>query len=315
MESFDSRGLLLKLEATENTDAGPTAAANAFRVMNGRSGLQGEKLPRPIDRPHFGAKPGRRIKVKGFIEGDVEIVGAATPGAASPLSPLLQIAGMAETLVVGPPAIARYNVISRDIPSATGWFYHGGTLKKLTGARANLSGLMLEIGKFFTAKARIEGNCTTVTEAALPADFDFDDFQSVDPYTTETGELEINGVAVDGVSLSVDFGNALAVTEHTRARRSRITGREGSFTARFYRPALGALNVWQLWESGAEFPIVGTHGIGAGVGRGAKLLLRAQIDGVEEVELEKDYGVEIKGSLIPSNAGNDEIKLEFGTLT
>lgn len=314
-ESFDQRGCMIKIEGTEGTDAVPTAVANALQLLNGRSGIQAEKLVRQLDRPHFGSRPSRRIKERGFIEGEVEVVGSATPGTASPLSPLLQICGMAETLVAGPPAIARYNVISRQIPSASAYFAHAGTLKKILGARGNISSLMMEIDKFFTARVRIEGNCKTVTEAALPTDFDYDDYQSPDPYTTECGELEVDGFAVDGLSLSVDFGNALGVRPTTRRRVARITGREATFTAKFYRPAHADLNVWDLWETGAEFPIVGSHGIGMGAGRGAKLLLRAQITDVQETEDEKDYVLEVKGGLVPSAAGNDEIKLEFGTLT
>ena len=316
MESpFDQRGCVLKLEGTEGVDSGPTTLLNTLQLINGRSGITAEKLTRSVDRPHFGAKPGRRIKERGFIEGEIEVVGALTLGAASPQSPLFQLAGMAETLVAGPPALTRYNVISRQIPSASAWFYHAGTLKKILGARANISALMMEIDKFFTAKVRIEGACSTVAEATMPTDFDYDDFAVPTPYTTESGELLVNGFAVDGLSLSVDFGNALGVRSTTRRRVGRISGREGQFTAKFYRPAHADLNVWNLWESGAEFPIVGLHGIGAGVGRGAKLTLRAQIDNVDETEDDKDYVLEVKGSLIPSSAGNDEIQLEFGTLT
>lgn len=313
-ETFDSRGCVLALEATEGMDALPTPLVNALQLINGRSGIQAEKLQRALDRPHFGAKPSRRIKVRGYIEGEVEMVGAATPGDPSPLSALFQIAGMAETSVAGPPLLMRYNVISRQIPSASAYFYHAGTLKKILGARANLSSITMEIGKFFTAKARIEGLCTTVTEAALPTNFDYSEYPAPDPFTTEVGELEIAGVAVDGLSVNVDFGNALGVRETTRRRIARISGREATFTARFYRPPHASLNVWDLWEHGDEFPIVATHGIGAGAGRGARMNLRAQIENIDETEDDKDYVLEVKGSLIPSDAGNDELSFEFGTL-
>ena len=127
IESFDTRGMLLKLETVENTDALPVAATNAIQIMNGRSGLQAEKLSRPLDRPFFGAKRSRPVKIRGFIEGDIEVVGSKTLGQASPLSPLFQIAGMAESLVAGPPMLTRYNVISRAIPAASAYFYHAGT--------------------------------------------------------------------------------------------------------------------------------------------------------------------------------------------
>ncbi|MDC8012940.1 hypothetical protein [Tahibacter soli] len=316
LESFENRAMLLKLETVENTDAAPTATANAFQLMNGRSGLQADSIKRQLDRPFFGGDPSTPVNIRGFIEGEVEMVGALTPGQPSPLSPLLQVCGMAETLVTSPaPALARYNVISRGIPSASSYFFHAGTLKKLLGARGNLSGLAYEIGKTYTAKLRLEGNCIDVEEDDLPSDLDYDAFVEPMPYTTEYGELKVNGFNVDGISLSVDFGNELAVKQHTEARIARISDRKPTFTVRFYRPAHANLNAWALWKSRTILPIVASVGIGAGAGRGVRTLLRAQIvEPPQEVEHEKDTAVEIKGELVPSSSGNDELVFEFLTL-
>jgi hypothetical protein len=305
LESFERRGLALKIETTENVDAVPTSALNAFLLMNGSSGVESEKIERPIDRPFFGADPFVNGLFRGYIEGDFEVLGAATAGLTAPIAPLLRIGGMAETLVAS--TSATYNPISSAIPSASAYFWHAGTLKKLLGSRAQISQMAMKIGDFFKARMRIEGNCTDVLDTALPTDFDLSAFRAPPAITTETMILTINGSAVEGVELSLDFGTEMQVKEHSEARVARIQDRKPSFTARFYKPTKATLDLHQLWRNHTLVPIVGT--VDGGATKKAVLTIGyGQIESISEIDLEKDYGFEVKGRCIPS-AGNDEFTL------
>jgi hypothetical protein len=310
LESFEQRALLLKIEATEGVDASPAGGANAFRILNGQSGVEAEELKLERDAPYFTADPFVPVGRYGFIEGDVEVVGHATAGQASPLSPLLRIGGNAETLVVGPPAGARYNPISTGVPSASAYFHHGGTRKKLLGARASISGFAFEIKKFPMFKVRIEGNCVEAEEAAMPTP-DYSAF--VDPMAIEyeTLQLSINGFNVDGVMLSVDYGTELKVKEHSEGRIARISDRKPSGVLRFYRPAFASLNPWTLWKNLTKVPIFALLDNGTAARKIKKNLGYCQLGVPKEIEIERDLGYEIPFVPLPQT-GNDEFVLEFG---
>lgn len=312
LESFRRRALLLKLETTEGTDAVPTAALNAFQLFEGSSGVAADVVERSIDRPYFTNDPFVVANRRAFIEGGFEIVPPAAPGVAvtgvAAIDALLQIGGMARTLTLGPPGRTRYNPISSAIPSGTAYWYHAGTHKKVLGARAALSGISMEIGNYLRGQLRIEGTYVDVEEATVTG-LDYAPFVTPRVNSTESMTLTLGGFAVEGKALSIDFGSEQRTIEHTEARVNRITDRRATFTARFYRPALASFNPWTQWSTGAIVPIVGTHA--EADGRNTVLTVRAQIEGINEVDIDGDYGLEVTGRCIASSTGGDEFLLDF----
>jgi hypothetical protein len=312
LESFTRRALLLKAETVEGVDAAPVGATDGLLVINGSSSIEADVIERAVDTPHWGAKPFLLSKRRGTIEGEIELIGASTPGTAAPIATALRMAGMAQTLdPTGPPAQASYNPISTGIISATAWFYHSGTLKKLTGCRADISGLRLAIGDFPKANISILGNFAgDVDEASLPV-VDLSAFQTPVPGSTETMALTLNGFAVEGTEVSIDFASALAVVEHTEARLARITDRVPTFTVTFYRPAKADFDPYALWNTHAPVAIVATVD-GGTAGKITRLTIgQGQIEGIEEIDIEGDFGYRITGRCVPTSAGNDEFLLDF----
>jgi hypothetical protein len=310
LESFEQRALLYKVETVENTDAVPTGALNAVQFLNGQSGIASEKLERSLDRPYFAGKPFVPVGIYGFIEGEIELIGAAAAGQASPLGPVLRTGGMSEALVVGPPALTRYAPISSGIPSGTGYFHHGGTRKILTGARAKIDGIELSIKKYAMAKVRIEGNCTDCTEQAFPTP-DYAAFGDPVDLRTETMALSINGFNVDGLSVSLDLNSELKVKEHTEARVARISDREPTGVVRFYRPTFASLNPWTLWRNQTKVPIVATLDNGVAAKKIKLTIGFAQLEEPKEVEVERDIAYECAFRALTS-VGGDEFSIEFG---
>lgn len=312
LESFKRRALLLKAEVTEGTDSAPVAGTDGLLMLAGSSKIEADSIERDVDRATFGGKPFVLTKLRGSVEGDIELIGAATGGTAAPIATALRMSGMAQTLdAVGPPKSAIYNPISTGIISATAWFYHAGTLRKLTGARGNLASMALKIGDFPKARLTILGNASgVVDEAALPA-VDFSGFQTPVPGSTETMELLVNGVAVEGIELSLDFGNALSIIEHTEARLSRITDRLPTFTATFYRPSKASLDPYALWAAHTLIPLIATVD-GGSEGKLTRLTIgQGQIETIEEVDQDGDFAYKITGRAIPTSAGNDEFLVGF----
>lgn len=313
LERFKNRALLLKVETVEGTDAVPTPAADAFQLFDGTAGLDSDKIEREVDRPFFTNNPFVVTNVRGFIEGGFEIVPPVGPYAAgtkAAIDSLLQIGGMARTYAAGPPALIRYNPVSTAIASATAYFYHAGTLYKMTAARSAISGIEMEIGSYLKGKCRIEGNCTQVDEASLPAGLVYTNFTTPMPNTTETMEMRINGFAVEGKAIGCDFGTELKTIEHTEKRLSRISDRKPTFTSRFYRPAKASLDVHALWKAGTIVPILGSITDPLS-GLQTKLTVRGQIEEIREVDIDGDLGYEISGRAIASDTGGDEIVIEM----
>lgn len=313
LESFKNRALLLKVEVTEGTDAVPVAGVDAFQLFDGSSGITADKVERSVDRPFFGHDPFVNTNLRGFVEGGFELVpptGVYSAASKASVEALLKIAGMAKTYVAGPPPIVRYNPISAAIPSATGYFYHAGLLYKLTGARANLSSISMEIGSYLKGQCRIEGSCLQVDEAALPGGLDYSAFVTPIAASTETMEMRVNGFAVEGKSIGLDFGNEQKTIQHTEARINRITDRMPTFNAKFYRPAKASLDPWALWKAGTIIPLYGTT-TEAVTGLQTKVSVLGQIEEVKPTEIDGDFGYEITGRCIPSNTGGDELLIEF----
>jgi hypothetical protein len=57
LQSFKSRGLILKAEVTEGTDSVPVVGTNGILLMNGKSGTEFDKKERVIDRAFYTNNP------------------------------------------------------------------------------------------------------------------------------------------------------------------------------------------------------------------------------------------------------------------
>jgi hypothetical protein len=317
LEYFKNRALLLKVETTEGTDAVPVPGTDAFQLLEGSSGIDSDKIERMLDRPFFTNDPYVPTKLRGYVEGKFEVVPPAGPHISTSkasVDVLLKIAGMAKTFVAGAPPIVRYNPISAAIPSATAYFYHAGTLYAIVGARANISSLMMDIGSYIQGQCRIEGGCQEVQEVALPTNLDYSAFTAPIANTTETMEMRVNGIAVEGKSIGLNFNNTQQTIEHTEARLNRIKERKATTMLRFYRPARATLDPWALWKAGTIIPAYGTVTDPVS-GLQTKISTRMQIEDVKPVDIDGDLGYDLTGRCIASDAGGDEFLIEFTDTT
>jgi hypothetical protein len=137
--------ILVKLETTYGTDAGPSGAANALLVSNlSINPINAQNVDRAVIRPYLGNSEqlvGTRYKEMGF---DVELVGSGTPGVAPAWGPLMRAIGFAETLT----ATTRvdYTPVSTGFESVSIYWYDDGVLHKALGARGTAS-MKLSVGE------------------------------------------------------------------------------------------------------------------------------------------------------------------------
>jgi hypothetical protein len=316
IETFDARGFALKKETVEGTDALPTSALNAFQILDGKAKLTADPIERKLDRPFWNSARSKYANWRATIDGSIELVPPTNPGVGSASVGLaLEICGMAKTLTapaVGPPVVkglTQYNMISRAIASATGYFWHAGTLRKPTNMRGNISGLTNEIDKYLMAQLSLEGPCTDILEDDLPDDFDFDLFLEPTLGETENMELLINDFAVNGLSHSVDFGNQVKTSSHTEARRTKIGTRASTFKAKFYRTIKADFDPIARWRAGDIIEVQST--VVDADNNFCRVLSLGQITGLDEPNVDNEYAWEISGKLT-AVTGGDELLIGFG---
>ena len=312
-DQFDLRALLLKLETVEGDDAAPTGAADALQIINGSGGLSAEQLEREIDRPFFGGRKATRISQAMNWAGDIELVGAAAPGTAAPISSVLQIAGHAETLDVTTPGDenTEYNPISTGIPSATAYWYQGGEVQKGVGSRAQLDQILLEMNNF--PRASLTGIAFPLAneEAPLPT-ADTSAFQEPPAIITETATVTVDGTTLDGLSLELNMNANVPLVATTERRITRLTARNPQGTLRIFREERSVIDMRDIIRSGALVPIVWT--VSQAGGQVIKLTMPlAQLFDPEFSEEEGMLVWDVPFRAIPSGSGNDEYLLNFAT--
>lgn len=320
LDFFKKRGVAIAIEATEGTDAIPTVAANGVLLMNGSSGTEFDKIERPIDRPHFTGTPFVVGNKRAFIEGEFELYPPATPGGAATSDADCNVLLLPAGMTAVKDAVAkttRYNPISANIPSATAYWWHVDTHKKVLGARNNITSLGITIGDRFKGQVRLQGAYDDVTQESLPSITLPSRVPAVARAdNTETYITTLPAGApllVWAKSLSIEFGNQLATKEYTSLKTNGLSDRQPTWSLRIARTALADFNPWALRD--AATPITGSLRLTESSNLYSEIGFRGQIDQINEVEIDGDYGWELTGPCVASDAGGDEFYIEFGDST
>jgi hypothetical protein len=333
---FKKRNFMLKAEVTPGTDANPVGATDGFRLFDGNSSTEFDKVERQVDRAHFGGYEFAVANPRAKIEGEFEIYPPSAPGTGdADCAKLLLPCGMAVTKdAVG--KTTRYNPISEAIPTVTAVWSHAGTQVKALGARGDISGMAIELGQRMKGKASLTGDYTAVTETAMPTltlSSKVPVVASARNMRTRIGTLVKGGTAgsvgtpledflVYAKTLSVDFGNALAHKEYSSLSVNQISDRAPTFTLRIARTDIAAdFNPWFVRDNGILFvataQLFETSGTPSAslTGLYSALTIRGHIENITTTDIDGDYGWELTGPCVPSDAGGDEFYLEFGDTT
>lgn len=317
LEKFSRRALALAMQVADGTPVAPSTATDGIRLYNGQSGTEHDSEAEEYDRPFFTADEMVLSNHRAFISGGFRLLPPSAPGHATngamPGEALLLCGGMTRVLDAQA-EITRYNPVSAGILPATAYWWHAGTHKRVTDARGAITALAMEVGKRFGAEIRLVGSYENVLEAALPV-------VNVPSATAAVTEAENSVTQVTvlpggdplnvwGKALVVDFGSELNSTQYTELKRHGIQDRKASYTLRIARTAKADFDPWALMRThtliAATMRTTGPGTIYSELG------IRGQITGVNEVEIDGDYGWEITGPCIASPTGGDEFYIEFG---
>lgn len=241
----------------------PTAAANAILARSATPNLiNAEYQKRNLlkgTKGNFGTFTVAEHRVVEF-EAELAHVGAA--GDPSPLKPLLEACGFAETITAATSAV--YNLHSDDPTYVTLWVYLDQVLTKLEDAWGTVS-FELNPKGIAVAKFRFIGKYVAPTDAPVPTDAVFDAFLKPKPIgKVNTPTFTVHGIAVKASAFSVDLANDLqwrsllneeGVTSNDRQPTARVT----------FELTTVAVKSWaETVRLNTEAAIQMIHGAGAG---------------------------------------------------
>jgi len=137
-KDWGSKVILMKIEATEGTDAVPTPGANALRVLNYQPQfMDADQKTRPIEKAFFGADPVAMAAFKRGATFDMEMHGSGTATGLVPWATMLQLAGFSAPVVGASSAVI--SPITSGIKSGTHYGYIDDLLLIASGGRASAS--------------------------------------------------------------------------------------------------------------------------------------------------------------------------------
>ena len=168
---FKSKTQLAAQIETAEGSAGTLTGADVLLVANPSF----KPNTPPIERDNTNSTMSQVAAVMGarsaVIEFDVELKGSGTPGTAPEYGKLLKMCGFSENTVASPASVtylptSTYGGSPVSLPSGTLALYMDGVVKKIWGARGDVS-LKLVTGKFGVLHFAFTGADFSVLDAAL----------------------------------------------------------------------------------------------------------------------------------------------------
>lgn len=303
----DEKLLLLKNETTYRADAIPTGLANAVLAKDVEiTPLEVTALERGLVKPFLGADEEILTGEHVLITYKVELQGSGTVGTAPALGPVLRSAGFVETIT--PATSVEYDLADSDYESASIYFYMGTTLHKLIGALANVKPLV-EKGIPYL-EFNFIGLWEEPTKVAKPT-VDWSTWQKPTP-TGEgrTSGFLLNGFAAEPIKLTLDVGQDVKFIETLTTAKVDITNRKASGNVSILAPELDEHNYFD----DAKNSVTGPLAIQLGQTAGLICTLscpKVQVKAPKYGDFEGAATLDMDLILIPTDAGNDEIKFTF----
>lgn len=195
-KDFNARLILMKTETTEGTDAVPTAAANALRVLNyQQTFMDADQKVRNIDKAYFGANPVGLAAFKRSATFNMEIAGGGAAGGTTvpPWMQMLRYCGFAAP-VVGASSVTQ-SPTTAGILSASEYAYFDDLLLKTIGLRGSV-GFTFEDDEYPLFNFNVLGRPTvSLADQAVPAVATYTGY--VDPVlaATENTTITFGGFA------------------------------------------------------------------------------------------------------------------------
>jgi hypothetical protein len=304
--SSEDRVGLLAIETTYGV-AATIAAANALLLMNSSVEPAADKLERAVDRPYFGGDPFVLVGKRITFRAEIDLIGAAAPGTAAPLSALLRICSHSETLT--PSTSAVYAPISTGVASGTFDFYWAGIRFRMLGVRGSID-MTFNIREYAKASVQLTGLLVIPQDGEAPSGINWSAFQTPPAIETETWNCQVGGTAVHARQLSLNANATIPLIETSESRQVMVTDRKPAGSLQVVKNDL--LSVWNPWAlAEAQSVVTITNTITRAAGLNVAVPIRAQLEYPRPIDIEGVAGFEIPFTAVPSGAGGDEYSITY----
>lgn len=308
--------VLFKVESTQNTDSSP-ATGDAVLVLTGVDFEPAfNQVDREISRPYLGASEQLIGSKLGKLSLRHEISGFGTAGSAPAWNDTLIACGFAQALLTTPTRV-EYTPVSTGFQTATAYVYAAGVLYKLVGCMGNAT-LDFTVGQTPKLIGEFTGLYQDPSAATIAAPT-FGVYKTPGVVTasqvvdvtigaTYSAGAISGGFVYPSRGISVNLGNSVQHMELASSEYMVITERDSVATFTLDLTATQELSFMSGIASGdvnsIAFTINGTAG--------KKFILfmpSGQIQQPKVVNINGARMLEFTAKLVPSSAGNDEVRL------
>lgn len=302
-----SKVILRKKETTYNTDAAPTAAANAALTRRWRgTPLAADTLDRGLDRPSLGRTRSANTNRRSTFGYELEIAGSGAPGTAPAWMVDLEACGMVPPILTATTKAEQKFIAAGATRSALTYHWWLGNQKHIaTGARGTF-GMDFTVGAYPFITLDMMGlvGAAPVSQATPDVPVLTNWIEPVEVHTDNTDFL-LDGYAAILQSFVLTANAQVAVKNYVGENYIRRGNHAMTGRIRIKAPDVTAKNYYTSLKTGAEIATELIHGITAG----NIVELKAdhvQILGIEHVEEDDELIHDISVGL-NINTGQDDL--------
>jgi len=303
---FREKLLLAKIETTYGVDASP-AAVNAMLIKDVElTPLEAETIDRELVKPFLGASETITSGAHVSLSFKVEHQGSGTVATPPAYSELLRACGLAEVITAA--VSVEYLPASDNFESVSLYFYMGDNLHKLIGARGNVKA-SLEKGIPYL-EFNFIGLWADPSKILAPTP-DWSAFKKPTPTGKGvTSGFSLLGFAAKPYKVSVDVGQEVKYIETLTTETIELSDRKSSGSVSIEAPDTDIHNYFL----DAKNDVLGSLSIQHGQSAGLICKIdcpRVQIASPKYADNDGTTALDMDLVLIPTAAGNDEIKFTF----
>ena len=312
MFQADKSLITAKIESSYGTDPTPSGSANSL-IVKGEPSFEvlGSMRSREVAMPTFGRLAGVNVGDGLKINFTTELKHSGTNDTASRYGPLFEACNMTEA-ITGATSVAYTPNSTLEGSSVTIWFYIGGVLHKINGARGTFN-LNMTAGEICTVDWEFTGlyadNAADVA-MATPT------HEAIAPIICQALAFTYDSWSAVIDALTLDIGNTISPQKSVNAANNGIgqyfvSNRESKGNFSVEAVALATKNLHDIWDQTTPGNIA--LDIGGSAGNDFAIAVTgANIEipkyGARENVLTQDVGFTINPTVA---AGNNEIVITF----
>jgi len=311
--NFNNKMILAKLQPTVDVDPTPDGSNAVVSEDLDWTYYAGNDITRNRDRSYFGANSTTKVVPHTEFGFNVELSQVAAAGDAPAFGPLLRACGFAETIDAG--VDVEYTPVSDSFEMVAIYFIDDEEQEqKSLNCRGTFS---IQMDAETLPMIQFSGFMGTYNRPVAAGAYTIDTSAWEDAVPVSKGNtvtLTVDGYSGCVNSFSVDIGNTVNIHDEPNCAGTSISAREVTGQIVIKAPTLATKDLFAAVESHSGS--VNTVAIAVEHGDGTRPNLKidmgqVQLNDIQRADVRGELYYTIPFTALPTDAGNDEIKLTF----